>query len=160
MLSVDDNKYQATTQSPDCHHLVVSGCELASQSNAARPRRAMGAQDRRRACNELISFSLGFLSLERVESRVNTSRTHTHTQNHNEELLKDSSRLVLCITKHTLQCWCMREKERVTDYIQSSSELIARKSYQSKSLIKAIRTQREREREDRHNRQEAGSLQK
>lgn len=28
----------------------------------------------------------------------------------------------------------------MTDYIQSSSELIARKSYQSKSLIKAIRS--------------------
>lgn len=36
-------------------------------------------------------------------------------------------------------CVCVRERaERVTDYIQSSSELIARKSYQSKSLIKAI----------------------
>jgi hypothetical protein len=80
----------------------------------------------RRACNELISLdsplshSLLVFSAyietrererERVESRVNT-------QNHNEELLKDPSRLVLCITKHTeththsAVLMCVREKEQ------------------------------------------------
>jgi metal-dependent HD superfamily phosphatase/phosphodiesterase len=44
---------------------------------------------------------------------------------------------------------CERERaERVTDYIQSSSELIARKSYQSKSLIKAIYAHTHIERRD------------
>lgn len=91
----------------------MSGCELASQSNGETARKAMGAHRGPSSATGLqradklryssLSHSLLVFSAyietrererERVESRVNT-------QNHNEELLKDPSRLVLCITKHT-----------------------------------------------------------
>ena len=73
-------------------------------------------------CKGLISFCCllsGFLSSRSCWGRVKSQ----HIQDRNEESLKDSS------SRIALHC-C----ERVTDYIQSSSELIARKSYQSKSL--------------------------
>ena len=47
----------------------------------------------------------------------------------------------------------------MTDYIQSSSELIARKSYQSKSLIKAMRAHTHTHRHNMRGKQAEGGWQ-